>query len=258
MAQGVRVLAAIAAVGLFLLLMLLWFFVALVFRLRFQFSIRSLLVLTVAVAVPCSWLAVEMGKAREQREAVAALGEAVAYDYEVDQAGDWLLNTEPPPPLWLWNILGTDFFGDVVAVFIQDSNAADTKVENLECLPHLRSLDGCVFTDVGLEHIGRLKQLQRLSVLGTFTDAGLQHLEGLAQLQELHINCATITGRGVKKLQQALPELQDRPLTCPPPVLDALPIARNVRFTAARSSVTMSFGTVFACQDHGTRRPTPA
>ena len=32
----------------------------LIFRWRFQFSIRSLLVLTVAVAVPCSWLAVEV------------------------------------------------------------------------------------------------------------------------------------------------------------------------------------------------------
>ena len=36
----------------------------LVFRWRFQFSIRSLLVLVVAVAVPCSWLAVEMKRAR--------------------------------------------------------------------------------------------------------------------------------------------------------------------------------------------------
>ena len=37
---------------------------------RFQFSLRSLLVLVVVVAVPCSWLAVEMKKAREQKEAV--------------------------------------------------------------------------------------------------------------------------------------------------------------------------------------------
>ena len=63
-------LIAVASVGVFLLLMLLWFLAALVFRLRFQFSILSLLVLVVAVALPFSWLATEMKAARKQREAV--------------------------------------------------------------------------------------------------------------------------------------------------------------------------------------------
>ena len=35
--------------------MLLWFLAALLFRLRFQFSLLSLLLLAVVVAVPCSW-----------------------------------------------------------------------------------------------------------------------------------------------------------------------------------------------------------
>ena len=42
-------LIAVAVVGGAMLVMLLWFIVSLVFRWRFQFSIRSLLVLTVAV-----------------------------------------------------------------------------------------------------------------------------------------------------------------------------------------------------------------
>ena len=61
-------LIAVAVVGVAMLVMKLWFVVALVFRRRFQFSIRSLLVLTVAVAIPCSWLAVEMKHANQQRE----------------------------------------------------------------------------------------------------------------------------------------------------------------------------------------------
>ena len=65
--KGWTVLIAVASVGVFLLLMLLWFLAALVFRWRFQFSILSLFVLTVAVALPCSWLATEMKAAREQR-----------------------------------------------------------------------------------------------------------------------------------------------------------------------------------------------
>ena len=55
--KGWPVLIAIAAVAVVMLLMFLWFAVALVFPWQFQFSIRSLLVLTVAVALPCSWMA---------------------------------------------------------------------------------------------------------------------------------------------------------------------------------------------------------
>ena len=58
--KGWTVLIAMAAVGLTMLLMLLWLLAALLFRWRFQYSLRSLLLLVVAVAIPCSWLAVEM------------------------------------------------------------------------------------------------------------------------------------------------------------------------------------------------------
>jgi len=56
----------------------------------FQFSIRSLLVLVITVAVPCSWLAVEMQQAITQKEAVEGLAEQggfVGYDYEMNSTG---------------------------------------------------------------------------------------------------------------------------------------------------------------------------
>ena len=56
--------------GAAFVLMFLWLLAALVFRLRFQVSILALLLLVVVVAVPFSWLATEMEKAREQREVV--------------------------------------------------------------------------------------------------------------------------------------------------------------------------------------------
>ena len=68
-----------------MVLMLLWLVLALCFHRRFQFSLRSLLVATVAVAIPFSWLAVEMKAAREQREAVEGIeksGGIVGYDYQ--------------------------------------------------------------------------------------------------------------------------------------------------------------------------------
>ena len=65
--KGWTVLIAVASVSLAMLLMLLWFAASLLFRWQFQFSIRSLLVLTLVVAMPCSWLSWEMKKAKGQK-----------------------------------------------------------------------------------------------------------------------------------------------------------------------------------------------
>ena len=64
--KGYAVLTGVAVVGVAMLLMGVWFAVALVLRRRFQFSIRSLLALVVIVAIPCSWLTSEMKKAGQR------------------------------------------------------------------------------------------------------------------------------------------------------------------------------------------------
>ena len=89
--KGWTVLIAVASVGVAMLLMLAWLAAGLAFRWRFQFSIRSLLVLTLAVAIPCSWLSWEMKKAGKQQEAVQEirkLGGRVIYDYWYHQTGN--------------------------------------------------------------------------------------------------------------------------------------------------------------------------
>lgn len=111
--KGWPVLIGIAAVGAVMLLMVLWFLLGLLFRWRFQFSVRSLLVLVVAVAVPCSWLAVEMKKAGEQKATVEAI--------EKVKGNVWYFNAtfplssceepfeELPGPTWLRNAVGDHF-----------------------------------------------------------------------------------------------------------------------------------------------------
>ena len=82
--KGYAVLTCVAVGGVVMLVMLGWFVVALVFRGRFQFSIRSLLALVVVVALPCSWMAVEMKAAREQKAVVEAIRRAdgdIVYDW---------------------------------------------------------------------------------------------------------------------------------------------------------------------------------
>ena len=88
--KGYAVLTTLALLGVAPAAMFVWFLGSLLFRWRFQFSLHSLLVLVVVVAIPCSWLATEMKKAREQAEFVRAIQEEggyVSWDYEKDKQG---------------------------------------------------------------------------------------------------------------------------------------------------------------------------
>lgn len=238
--KGWTVLIAVVSVGVAFLVMLLWFVASLLCRWRFQFSIRCLLVLVVVVAIPCSWLAAEMKKARQQREEVAAiegLGICVAYGYKFDQiGGQWPLGREElPGHPWLRCFLGDDFFADVVDVSFFDSEVNDAVLEHLTVLPRLQDLTlfssrvsdlGLEFigkltqlehltvadshiTDCGLKHLTRLTQLQYLCLDGNdITDTGLDHLKGLTKLEYLSLRDTRVTAEGVKKLQQALPNCE--------------------------------------------------
>jgi hypothetical protein len=135
--KGCAVLDAIAAVGFTMVLMLVWLVLAVVFHWRFQFSLRSLMVATVAVAIPFSWLAVEMKKAREQREAVEALvkqGGFVGYDYEVNHDGLRLRGATSGVPVRLQSLLGDDFFRTVTRALSIIRRATGWNSSGWDCL----------------------------------------------------------------------------------------------------------------------------
>ena len=158
--KGYAVVIAVAAVGVAFILMLLWLIVALVFRLRFQFGIRSLLIFTLVVALPFSWLAVEVKAAREQKAAVdeiARLDGRMSYDWEVDANLKFVSNAEPPGPEWLRNLLGVDFFAHVLCVNLNLSEVTDADLPHLEALNQLRVLllIGTKVTDDGVNKLSR-------------------------------------------------------------------------------------------------------
>ncbi len=206
--KGWTVLIAIATVGVALLLMLLSFLAALVFRLWFQFSILALLLLVVVVAVPCSWLATEMKAARKQRAAVAAitrLCKTVRYDYQCDASGDNIPGALPPGPRWFRNLLGEDFFASVVYVDLSPGTmiiAGLERSEELRLLQNAHINDQARVTDADLKHLNGLTELLRLNLeRAAITDAGLETLRGLTQLQELTLRFTEISSPGLEHLK---------------------------------------------------------
>jgi len=160
--KGYAVLTAVAAVGLAMIAMLVWFGLALVFRRRFQFSIGSLLVLVVVVAVSCSWFAAEINEAKEQKAAVEALAAYALFsrhDWEEDLHDGVQSRREPPGSAWLRSLVGDEVFADVV-----------------EVASRIGSPEGEGAADYGriLDYLSRLPRLRRLSLLGydAMTDGG--------------------------------------------------------------------------------------
>ena len=212
--KGWTVLIAVAGVGLVFVAMLLWLIVAIVFRLRFQFSIPSMLVLTVAVALPCSWLEVEMKSASEQKDLVDAIRKFdgfVAYDWQCDPSGDnGQVNAQPSGPQCLRKFLGDDFFASVVWLASNSNEISDEELAHLAELTQLRGFDleGTQITDAGLAQLAGLKQLRSLYLPRTqITDAGLVYLAGLTQLQRLNLQSTKITDAGLVNVA-ALTQLQ--------------------------------------------------
>jgi hypothetical protein len=234
--KGWTVLVAIAGLGAVLLLMFLWFLAALAFRLRFQFSILSLLVLAVVVAVPFSWLKTEMNAAKRQREAVEWIKKAggdVGYDDAERHSVMWTFPIPSAPP-WLWNLLGDDFFADVAQVNLSGRAVSDAGLEHLEGLTHVEVLwlhltnvndaglqhlkaltrlqelwlDVTRVSDPGMEQLKGLIQLRVLSLAGTnVSDAGLEPLKRLTKLRALVLAHTKVSDRGVKDFQKALPKV---------------------------------------------------
>ena len=199
--KGYAVLTAMASVGAFLLLMLGWLALAMVFRRRFQFSIRSLLVLIVAVAVPCSWFSCEMKKARQQREAVqgiVTLGGGVVSDYERS-----FFSTQQAPA-WLRQLFGDDFFRDVVGVYLDEPRVKDADLEYVEGLARLQELRlyNSQITDAGIRRLRGLTQLFCLTLDNTrITDTALDQLKGLPRLGLLSLTNTAITDTGLEHLK---------------------------------------------------------
>jgi hypothetical protein len=184
-------------------------------RRRFVISVRSLMLLVLAVAVWLGWITY---KARQQRIAVAAIrefGGSVAYDWEV-VSGKRTPTRGPWAPRWLRRALGDEYFQEVVEVSLFDVSILEGPLQrprpmtevvmgHLGELPRLKRLHlgGNQATDEGLRNIVGLTCLEDLDVWDAeeLGDAGIAHLAGLKNLKCLLIENSRMTDLGIGRLK---------------------------------------------------------
>lgn len=198
--KGWPVLIAITVAALATLSVVVLFPVCALRGIRFRFGIRSLLLLTLAVAIPCAWCAIAASDANRQKNVVATIqrkGGEVQYDWQTEGGSG-----KPPGPAWLLRYCGTDFVSVVVAVqgrhgdFGSDWDWTDADMVHLQTLSDLRQLNlqGTQVTDAGLVHIKHLTELERLNLnLTKISDSGLARLRRLNRLEDLELAATSVT-----------------------------------------------------------------
>jgi hypothetical protein len=113
----------------------------------FQFSLRTLMIGTVVVAVIAGWLGRGIEHNRRESEvakAVTSIGGTIFYDYE-RWGGGWSRGPKPNGPGWLRAILGENCFSEVTFVGLSDTIVTDADLpaieQNMSHLAHLKMLD---------------------------------------------------------------------------------------------------------------------
>jgi hypothetical protein len=112
---------------------------------RFQFRLRTLLIVTTVVAVTAGWLGRWIERNRRQSEIVEAItssGGYVYFDYERWGKG-WTHG--PNGPGWLRSLLGENVFSEVDCVGLSDTSVSDADLPGIEKsmkeLGHVTTLD---------------------------------------------------------------------------------------------------------------------
>ncbi len=154
---------------------------------RFQFTLRTLLLLMLVASSAFSWLGIRYQRSKQQSEILAEFQE---FKPDVHYRGGYVT--------FLSFIKSPSKPGDEDLVHLK-------KLTRLEWL----TLWQAPITDAGLEHLKELRHLKSLTLYGArITDAGLVHLEGLTGLENLDLTGTQVTDEGVQRLQRALPDTE--------------------------------------------------
>lgn len=168
-----------------------------------RFSVRSLLLLIVLIAVPLAW---KFNQVRNQRLVVAEitnLNGQIIYHHEMRQVRMARQTAEPPGPKWLRALLGEDFFAALVWMEINDPRVSDETIALVSTLPDLKELHirSDQLSDRGLGHLAGLKTLKYLNLVGRqITDNGLEQIAKFKQLKGLDLNAEKVSDDGLAQI----------------------------------------------------------
>ena len=191
------------------------------FKRFFRFGLRSFFVVTTAF---CVWFGIVKTQANSQAdivEMVRTTGGHCRYDFEVDEDGKLDPTGQSQVPRFLVNLLGIDFFHDVVEVQLYHANSSmygflmgggsmrtfdhelrfkskedrQTAVKVVDrlltleslrtiSLPRMKDLDS-IFED----RLAKLEQLERITILmgADLSDRGIVSLKGLKHLKRISV-----------------------------------------------------------------------
>ncbi len=216
------------AVGIFLctvLAGLIWLFVCLLLRRRFQFGIKTLFLLMFAVVVVGGWFRWRMRQAQWQKEAAETVRKTygeVLHDYGYEYAlpiqssnvyssdGEFIgrfegsVPGESPASAWLRRMLGDDFVADVVEVHM----AHDLDNDVVACLrkfPRLKRLHISLTDDLDDDAVACLRKLPRLKRLHiSLTEITEGNLKCVRELTNVEALCLYITEDGPLAVEHLL------------------------------------------------------
>jgi hypothetical protein len=177
-------------------------------RPRLRFTLQLLLAL---ITLLCIVLANWTQRARQQRQVVERIRAnygSVTYDYE-PQPTPKLYEPRSPLPVWLINLLGEDFFHNIVRAHVRGN-------VDLSAVSGLRSISDLVIwkadlTDEELQNLAPLTRLERLVIQSDkhvpettqVGDASLALIAKLPRLEVVYVDGEGFTAAGLAELAKS-------------------------------------------------------
>lgn len=179
-------------------------------RRRFlQFSLKTLLLLTFAVAVSCAWFKAKLDRKERERTAIAEIrknGGTAGHVWRQWPPGPWSIDMKiPPGPKWLRKRLGDDFFSDVVAVSVSGDQITAEWLTHLEPLTEMTvaHFTWTRITNDGVRYMTRFKKITELRLDRTVTDDGLACLKEFPELKHLNLSgCSGVSDAALVHLKE--------------------------------------------------------
>jgi Leucine-rich repeat (LRR) protein len=176
---------------------------------RVRFSVRGLLLLVLIIG---GLLGSVVRPAQRQREAVARISKSggwVWYSWHFS-GRDFSRTAKPAAPQWLVDLVGVDYFGHVVHVFMGEQ-ATDVELAEVGQLDGLELLNAgpSRISSSGMAHLEGRTRLRGLDLYGThISGGGLSHLRGMTHLESINLNSSDVRDSDLESLTQ-LPALKD-------------------------------------------------